>query len=110
MLREVTTPAPDEVIEILKARNIDPTPDAIRSFYLHWTFDSIRAKFDRNSYREEGRIEGFAEGRAEGHQEMFDVIMKSIKISGLADLTPEQIAQCREYVNNTLAGSELNHA
>ena len=99
MLREVTTPAPDEVIEILKARNIDPTPDAIRSFYLHWTLDSIRAKFDRNSYREEGRVE------------VCQAIKNFMKTSGLTSITMEQLSQLISYdKDNTLAGSGLNHA
>ena len=87
-------------------------------------------KFDRNSYREEGRTEGRAEGLEEGRvvgfaegkiagivegftkaqTKTFDAMMSFMKTSGLANLTPEQISQCREYINNVLAGSELNHA
>ena len=108
----------------------------------YWRQEYMLTKFDRNSYREEGRIEGFAEGKAEGILEgktegfaegktegivegkaegivegfakaqtkTFDAMMNFMKISGLANFTPEQISQCREYVNNTLAGSELSHA
>ena len=60
-------------------------------------------KFDRNSYREEGRIEG--------REEMCQAIKNFMKTSGLTSITMEQLSQLISYdKDNTLAGSDLNHA
>ena len=86
--REVKTPPPDEVIEILKADNIEPTPDAIRRFYFQWSLGSIMAKFERNAEYQEGHAEDI-EDRAETIERICNVMNK-------LGMSPEEIQKFRE--------------